>query len=251
MANDAGYYVGDGTAFATAAQGALADTAVQNSITVPLRSDGSNWYIHATDLVMTSVNLGAYAVQAVGTPWADCGYYIGDGSAFATAAQGAKADSSLQPTGDGSGLTGVLTSLAGHNVSELANDAGFSSFSPNNAGEFYNCFGIFDGGNLTNVVRRGGNQVDLQLWNGGQTVVVLSAGQKQLIGYPEYANPVPTVAAGWADGVLRDGTGNAFLTGAYSPANPGHWAGTPPATVTEALDRLAAAVSNTGTTPVP
>jgi len=144
----------------------------------------------------------------------------------------------------------AVTSLAGHNVSELTNDAGFSSVSPNNAGELYSCFGIFDGGNATNGVRVGGNQVDLQLWNGGQTVVVLSAGQKQLIGYADYANPVPTVAAGWADGVLRDGAGNAFSTGAYSPANPGHWAGTPPATVTEALDRLAALVSGNGATPV-
>ena len=240
----------------------------------------------------------------------------------------------LTPTGDGSGLSGVLTTLAGHNVSELTNDAGYltsssvptmiagtggageysaltidshgivaftmpangvtpnvngaqialrtdnvsqfpndagfitaaaiptnvssftndagySSFNPALAGELYSCFGIFDGGNLTNGVRLGGNQVDLQLWNGGQTVVVLSAGQKQLIGYPDYANPVPTVAAGWADGVLRDGAGNAFSTGAYTPANSGHWAGTPPATVAEAIDRLAAAVSNTGTTPVP
>ena len=97
-------------------------------------------------------------------------------------------------------------------IRAFTNDAGFSSFNPNNAGELYNCFGIFDGGNRTNGVRLGGNQVDLQLWNGGQTVVVLSAGQKQLIGYADYANPVPLVAAGWADGVLRDGAGNAYLT---------------------------------------
>ncbi|MCG3149831.1 MAG: hypothetical protein PCFJNLEI_03296 [Verrucomicrobiae bacterium] len=59
-----------------------------------------------------------------------------------------------------------------------------------------------------------------------------------------------TVAATWADGTLKDGAGNAFSTGAYSPGNPGHWAGSPPATMAEAIDRLAAAVSNNGVTPI-
>ena len=69
--------------------------------------------------------------------------------------------------------------------------------------------------------------------------------------------------------MLRDGTGNPFLTrlagrnvselandagyttGAYAPAIPGHWAGTRPATMAEAIDRLAALASNNGATPVP
>ena len=68
--------------------------------------------------------------------------------------------------GNGSKLTGVLTTLSGHNVSELTNDAG-------------------------------------------------------------------------------------YVTGAYSPANPGQWATPPPATVAEALDRLAALASNAGTNPIP
>jgi len=137
------------------------------------------------------------------------------------------------------------------NVSAFANDAGYSNFSPNNAGELYSCFGIFDGGNRTNGVRVGGNQVDLQLWNGGQTVVVLSAGQKQLIGYPDYATPVPLVAACWADGVLRDANGQAFITGAITPGNPALWAGTPPATQAEHNDRIAAAVASLLGTPIP
>ena len=57
--------------------------------------------------------------------------------------------------------------------------------------------------------------------------------------------------ASWATGTLKDASGNAFSTGAYSPANAGHWAGTPPATLAEALDRIAAAVSGNGATPVP
>ena len=136
-------------------------------------------------------------------------------------------------------------------VSAFTNDAGFSKFNPNNTGELYSCFGIFDGGNITNGVRVGGNQVDLQLYNGGQTVVVLSAGQKQLIGYADYANPVPLVAACWADGVLRDGNGQAFITGAITPGNPGLWAGTPPATQAEHNDRIAAAVASLLGTPIP
>ena len=42
-----------------------------------------------------------------------------------------------------------------------------------------------------------------------------------------------------------------YLTGAYSPANPGYWAGSPPATLAEMGDRLAAMLSNNGATPVP
>ncbi|MCG3148056.1 MAG: hypothetical protein PCFJNLEI_01498 [Verrucomicrobiae bacterium] len=61
----------------------------------------------------------------------------------------------------------------------------------------------------------------------------------------------PAVVATWADGILKDGSGTSFSTGAYSPANPGHWAGSPPATVAEALDRLAAVVSNAGANPIP
>ena len=40
-------------------------------------------------------------------------------------------------------------------------------------------------------------------------------------------------------------------TAVYSPANPAHWNATPPATIAEALDRLAAAVSNNGANPIP
>ena len=52
-------------------------------------------------------------------------------------------------------------------------------------------------------------------------------------------------------GAAIDCVGSQFtnITVAYLPANPGHWAGTPPASVAEAIDRLAAAVSNNGATP--
>jgi len=38
---------------------------------------------------------------------------------------------------------------------------------------------------------------------------------------------------------------------AYTPATPGQWAGTPPASLAEALNRLAAVVSNAGVNPIP
>jgi len=38
---------------------------------------------------------------------------------------------------------------------------------------------------------------------------------------------------------------------AYSAGNPGHWAGSPPATPGEAIDRLAALASNNGANPIP
>lgn len=37
-------------------------------------------------------------------------------------------------------------------------------------------------------------------------------------------------------------SGNQKINDSYSPATPANWSGTPPATVTAALDRLAAAV---------
>ena len=43
----------------------------------------------------------------------------------------------LTPTGNGAGLTGVLTTLAGHTVSELANDAPFGVFVEQHEYEFY------------------------------------------------------------------------------------------------------------------
>ena len=83
-----------------------------------------------------------------------------------------------------------------------------------------------------------------------------------LVGRKLMASDGTTVTADWSSAPLKDGNGNQFvtgtpwrnegyLTGAYNPANPGHWAGTPPATLAEAIDRLAAAVSNGGTTPIP
>ena len=80
------------------------------------------------------------------------------------------------------------------------------------------------------------------LWNypGGGTGVA---------GSFAWADP-PVVVATWADGTLRDAEGNPFSTGAYNPAAPSNWAGPPPVTLAEALDRLAAVVSNGGANPI-
>ena len=83
-----------------------------------------------------------------------------------------------------------------------------------------------------------------------------------LVGRKLMASDGTTVTADWSSAPLKDGNGNPFVTGtpwrnegyvtgAYSPANPGHWAGNPPATLAEAIDRLAAAVSNNGANPIP
>ena len=82
-----------------------------------------------------------------------------------------------------------------------------------------------------------------------------------LVGRKLMANDGTTVTADWSSVPLKDGSGNPFvtgtpwrnegyLTGAYNPANPSHWAGSPPATIAEAIDRLAAAVSNNGANPI-
>ncbi|MCG3148071.1 MAG: hypothetical protein PCFJNLEI_01513 [Verrucomicrobiae bacterium] len=75
-------------------------------------------------------------------------------------------------------------------------------------------------------------------------------GATGIAGRCAWADP-PVVVATWATGVLQDAGGQPFVTAAFSPANPGHWAGAPPATVAEAIDRLAAAVSNGGMSPIP
>jgi len=41
-----------------------------------------------------------------------------------------------------------------------------------------------------------------------------------------------------------------YVTGTYSPANPGRWTGTPPVTLVEAMNRLAVAVSGNGANPI-
>ena len=162
-----GFYIGDGSAFATAAQGSLADTAVQGT---PWQSEG----------------------YVTGTPWQSEGYYVGDGSAFATAAQGSAADTAYG-WGDHS-------------------QAGYSTFNPNQAGSLENSSGIFDGGALTNGVSIGGGFVRLVLYNLAGQLTVLDGGTKQLIGYADYnTTPTPLVAACWSDGILREVNGQPFI----------------------------------------
>jgi len=42
-----------------------------------------------------------------------------------------------------------------------------------------------------------------------------------------------------------------YIAGALTSLIPGHWAGSPPATIVEVINRLAAAVSNNGANPIP
>ncbi len=77
---------------------------------------------------------GGIALSAIvtGTPWTSVGYYIGDGSAFATAAQGGKADTAVQPAGlstyqlkpiEGAFVDGDKTKLNGIATGATANSS--------------------------------------------------------------------------------------------------------------------------------
>ena len=165
--------------------------------------------------------------------------------------------------GDKAKLDAALQSvvLTGHNVSELANDAGYLS-SVVETEPVFNAW--LNAGtaelkslNMTGVLPQGifwYNAAGFWVSAGGlvaqdmQGMWSVLFDHRQLSAGPEATR---TIAATWADGTLRDGAGNAFITGAYSSVNPGYWAGTPPASLAEAMDRLAAAVSGNGATPVP
>ena len=59
------------------------------------------------------------------------------------------------------------------------------------------------------------------------------------------------VVPGWQNGTgLFPGWIDPASITAYSPANPGYWA-SPPASLAEAIDRLAALASNNGANPIP
>jgi len=66
------------------------------------------------------------------------------------------------------------------------------------------------------------------------------------------AGQILSAVPGWQNGtgVFPGWIDPASIT-AYSPANPGHWNGTPPATLAEMGDRLAALLSNNGANPIP
>ena len=68
------------------------------------------------------------------------------------------------------------------------------------SGNLCGCNGIFFGGSATCGVMLGPQQVEIQIDPGGATQPVLRALQRQLLGCPDPVNPVPTVAACWADG---------------------------------------------------
>ena len=208
----------------------------------------------------------------------------------------------LTPTGNGSGLTGVLTTLAGHNVSELTNDAGYVSATVLGVGlagpvtlygnapagsddSDYLSFSTSSGPEGARVRIHGGRiALGLELTGrvdgGGAKLILgdqadLKGGGIELAVNPEdYEGHVKLVAGSYAGKIILqstagvvDGAGTEFLTagrnvslltndagyvtGAYSPANPGQWATPPPATVAEALDRLASLASNAGANPIP
>ena len=143
LTNDAGFLT-DATAFATSAQGALADTALQDATAFATAAQGSladsalqdpNAFLPSSTSFQTPLTAGTDYLALDGDGSALTGV-LHDASAFATAAQGSKADSAVQPTGSGADLTGIthtqvgapkLTESDTPPVSPSANDLWFNS----------------------------------------------------------------------------------------------------------------------------
>ena len=211
------------------------------------------------DSALQSVVLTGHNVSELAN---DAGYYAGNGSAFATAAQGAAADAAFhtisnpqsqqevdsqpfyRPAALLGRVNGGMPITAGGvwggislgtpngsnaNICVVDNDInGGTRFSVYQSCQFNVGFGtvfMFDNWGLKDGY---GNPFATQAWVGSQGFVTNLASHN----VSELTNDA------------------GYLTGAYSPANPGNWAGTPPTTLAEAIDRLATAVSGNGATPV-
>ena len=224
LTNDAGYYAGNGSAFATAAQGAAADAAFHTISNPQSQQEVDTQPFYRPAALLGRVNGGmpitaggVWGGISLGTPngsnanicvidtdinggtrfsvYQSCQFNVGLGTVFMYDNWGLK-DGYGNPfaTQAWVGSQGFVTNLASHNVSELANDAGYlNDISTRTAG----AVASLTGHNVSELTNDAG-----------------------------------------------------YLTGAYGPANPGYWAGTPPATLAEAIDRLAASVSGNGATPV-
>ena len=103
-----------------------------------------------------------------------------------------------------------------------------------------------------------GNPLAPQAWVGGQGYLTGLSGRNvsELTNDAGYLNDISSRTAGAVASLASHNVSElandaGYLTGAYSPANPGYWAGSPPATLAEMGDRLAAMLSNNGATPVP
>ena len=113
----------------------------------------------------------------------------------------------------------------GSNVSALSNDAGYMAnpMGPAPGGMIFNGWdGVNIGGTMPRVLPGG------------------TEGQVLMVGRID-----GMIAPTWVD------SNSAAQNVGYTPANPGHWNGTPPATLAEMGDRLAAMLSNNGANPVP
>jgi hypothetical protein len=100
----------DATAFATAAQGALADTALQDATAFATAAQGA-----LADTALQDATAFATAAQGALADTA-----LQDATAFATAAQGALADTAQQPPSEGAFVDGDKTKLDG--ISASANN---------------------------------------------------------------------------------------------------------------------------------
>jgi len=168
-----------------------------------------------------------------------------------------KLDTALQPNGDGSNLTGVLTSLAGHYVSELANNAGYlndissltagaagvvTSLNGHNVSELAN-----DAGYLINPMSptAPGDMV-YTMWSDSSPGAVMNA--RLPIGTP---GQILSAVTGWQNGTgVFPGWIDAATITAFEPTDPTKWDSSP-ANLNDAVNRMAAAIATLLGTPIP
>ena len=168
--------------------------------------------------------------------------------------------------GDKAKLDSALQSvvLTGHYVSELTNDAGYLTAGSGGTDISVRSLTIADGTAAINKIQSNGigglsivssNFIEMAAQGGGY--ITINDGSLRHYGdgvnFDYYATQSwVTAHTGLTGHNVSELTNDAgYTTGAYAPANPGHWAGSPPATIVEAINRLAAAVSNNGANPIP
>ena len=154
--------------------------------------------------------------------------------------------------------------LTGHYVSELTNDAGYLTAGSGGTDISVRSLTIADGTAAINKIQSNGigglsivssNFIEMAAQGGGY--ITINDGSLRHYGdgvnFDYYATQSwVTAHTGLTGHNVSELTNDAgYTTGAYAPANPGHWAGSPPATIVEAINRLAAAVSNNGANPIP
>ena len=170
--------------------------------------------------------------------------------------------------GDKAKLDSALQSvvLTGHNVSELTNDARYLAV--DYGGEaVVGSVRINDGTAAINKIQSNGigglsivssNFIEMAAQGGGYITINDGSLRHYVDGvnFDYYATQAWVGGQGYLTGLaghnVSELTNDAgYIAGALSALIPGHWAGSPPATIVEVINRLAALASNNGANPIP